>query len=292
MKKAVDESVEPEKATKSSAEHEEKKEKLEKALDDASKPVKEESKETSEENTENSEEKTENSEKNIETPKPPNGVKKEDDSKDAKSRGDSLVSGSEEKSEEETSENASSSKGETPKKLTKVKPEKIKKSPQKVELDDEEDEEDDADFQVNDDGSEEESGDEDSEEEEDDEENWEDMDEADKNSALMLNKFIQESSSVEQPGHDSGTTATVALLVNKKLFVANAGDSRCVVSRKGGKVHAMSEDHKPEDEIEMKRIHKAGGEVSEQGRINGGLNLSRAIGDHNYKKNKRWIEPE
>lgn len=60
---------------------------------------------------------------------------------------------------------------------------------------------------MNDDGSDEESeeessGDEDSEEEDDDEDSWEDMDEADKNSAVMLNKFIQESSSVEQPGHD------------------------------------------------------------------------------------------
>lgn len=46
----------------------------------------------------------------------------------------------------------------------------------------------------------------------------------------------------------------------------------------------MSFDHKPEDEIESNRINKAGGRVTEDGRVNGGLNLSRAIGDHAYKK--------
>lgn len=47
----------------------------------------------------------------------------------------------------------------------------------------------------------------------------------------------------------------------------------------------MSHDHKPESEIETKRIVKAGGKVTEDGRVNGGLNLSRAIGDHSYKQN-------
>lgn len=36
-----------------------------------------------------------------------------------------------------------------------------------------------------------------------------------------------------QPGSDSGTTAVVALIRGKQLIVANAGDSRCVVSEKG-----------------------------------------------------------
>lgn len=48
----------------------------------------------------------------------------------------------------------------------------------------------------------------------------------------------------------------------------------------------MSIDHKPEDTPELERITKAGGKVSNDGRINGGLNLSRAIGDHSYKQNK------
>lgn len=40
----------------------------------------------------------------------------------------------------------------------------------------------------------------------------------------------------------------------------------------------MSRDHKPEDEHELNRIHKAGGKVTCEGRVNGGLNLSRALG--------------
>ena len=88
-----------------------------------------------------------------------------------------------------------------------------------------------------------------------------------------------------QPGNDSGCTAVVALIRGTKLFVANAGDSRCIVCR-DGKAIEMSADHKPEDQPEMARIEKAGGRVTPDGRVNGGLNLSRAIGDHAYKANK------
>ncbi|KAL4640865.1 protein phosphatase 1G-like [Arapaima gigas] len=94
----------------------------------------------------------------------------------------------------------------------------------------------------------------------------------------------------EEPGSDSGTTAVVSLIRGKHLIVANAGDSRCVVSEKGKAVD-MSYDHKPEDEVELARIKNAGGKVTMDGRVNGGLNLSRAIGDHFYKRNKA-LAPE
>ncbi|KAJ6642325.1 putative protein phosphatase [Pseudolycoriella hygida] len=95
---------------------------------------------------------------------------------------------------------------------------------------------------------------------------------------------------IEGPGQSSGCTAVVALLVGKELYVANAGDSRCVLCR-GGKTIEMSLDHKPEDDEESTRITKAGGRVTMDGRVNGGLNLSRAIGDHAYKMNKD-LKPE
>lgn len=54
-----------------------------------------------------------------------------------------------------------------------------------------------------------------------------------------------------------------------------------MVSREGKAVD-MSVDHKPEDDLERNRIEKAGGKVTADGRVNGGLNLSRAIGKENY----------
>lgn len=64
-------------------------------------------------------------------------------------------------------------------------------------------------------------------------------------------------------------------------FCANAGDSRAVArifDKDGPKTFELSKDHKPEDSIELDRITKAGGTVS-YGRVNGCLNLSRALGD-------------
>jgi len=76
----------------------------------------------------------------------------------------------------------------------------------------------------------------------------------------------------------------VCLITDSEIIVANAGDSRCIVVSKG-KTENMSVDHKPDDELELKRIRSAGGAVID-GRVNGNLNLSRALGDHEYKASK------
>lgn len=121
-----------------------------------------------------------------------------------------------------------------------------------------------------------ESDEEDEEDEDGDEEPDDDDGEDDDNDEQFLNNML------EGPGSSSGCTAVVALLVGNELYVANAGDSRCVVCRNGTAID-MSLDHKPEDAEELERIQKAGGRVTKDGRVNGGLNLSRAIGDHAYK---------
>ncbi|GFH27620.1 PPM-type phosphatase domain-containing protein [Haematococcus lacustris] len=85
----------------------------------------------------------------------------------------------------------------------------------------------------------------------------------------------------------AGCTAVVAVKQGSDLYVANAGDSRGVLCR-AGKAVALSEDHKPAQEVERSRIIAAGGFLSEIGgvtRVNGNLNLSRAIGDLKYKSN-------
>jgi len=52
------------------------------------------------------------------------------------------------------------------------------------------------------------------------------------------------------------------------------------------KFFEMSHDHKPDNIEEKQRIEKAGGYISD-GRINGNLNLSRALGDLEYKKDTK-----
>lgn len=87
----------------------------------------------------------------------------------------------------------------------------------------------------------------------------------------------------------SGCTATVGIISDTKIFVANAGDSRSVLGVKG-RAKPLSFDHKPLNEGEKARIISAGGTV-EQGRVNGNLALSRAIGDFDFKKSA-YLAPE
>ena len=83
-------------------------------------------------------------------------------------------------------------------------------------------------------------------------------------------------------GPSAGCTAVCALVLDRQLVVANAGDSRCILSRNGRAI-PMTNDHKPTDPAEYDRILRAGGFVAD-GRVNGSLNLSRALGDMEYKR--------
>ncbi len=82
-------------------------------------------------------------------------------------------------------------------------------------------------------------------------------------------------------GADTGATSCVVYSNDKQIFCANAGDSRAVLFT-GSRVVALSEDHKPDNELELARIKKANHFV-EDSRVDGNLALSRAIGDFQYK---------
>lgn len=108
------------------------------------------------------------------------------------------------------------------------------------------------------------------------------LDEYSKNSPKnsMATMMRNENSDI---ANTTGCTACVALITKNKIYVANSGDSRAVLC-KGGKAVDMSEDHKPDNPKEKARIEKAKGFV-EDNRVNGILNLSRSLGDLEYKKN-------
>lgn len=118
-----------------------------------------------------------------------------------------------------------------------------------------------------------------------------------KNSFLQLDSKLAEvakTMDVTDPAHPDhvGCTAAACLVRPHHLIVANAGDSRVVLGRRGRALD-LSEDHKPGSAKERARIKAAGGIVVEQQvgpevihRVNGSLSLSRSIGDHRFKKDE------
>jgi serine/threonine protein phosphatase PrpC len=83
-------------------------------------------------------------------------------------------------------------------------------------------------------------------------------------------------------GKPDGSTVNVCIFVgNRRVYCANAGDSRSVLVKKGGGVVALSKDHKPGDADETKRITDLGGTVVYWGRwrVQSVLAVSRSVGD-------------
>ncbi|KAL1204211.1 putative protein phosphatase 2C 17 [Cardamine amara subsp. amara] len=84
-----------------------------------------------------------------------------------------------------------------------------------------------------------------------------------------------------------GSTAVTVILINGKvLWVANVGDSRAIVSRRG-KAEQISVDHDPDNAAERNVIESKGGFVTNRPgdvpRVNGLLAVSRVFGDKNLK---------
>jgi serine/threonine protein phosphatase PrpC len=92
----------------------------------------------------------------------------------------------------------------------------------------------------------------------------------------------------DYPNSNDGTTANLAIFFNGKIYIANVGDSRAIFVKNDGSIIQASEDAFPGIERYKKKIEKHGGNVRrakvnnvEVGslRVNGMLNVARAIGD-------------
>jgi protein phosphatase 2C family protein 2/3 len=72
----------------------------------------------------------------------------------------------------------------------------------------------------------------------------------------------------------SGSCAVVALIVEQRVFVVNVGDSRAFLSADGGNFClSLSNDHKPDEVDEHRRIVQNGGKVYQTKTLNRGPNL-------------------
>uniref|UniRef100_A0A0E0PH61 protein-serine/threonine phosphatase n=1 Tax=Oryza rufipogon TaxID=4529 RepID=A0A0E0PH61_ORYRU len=87
----------------------------------------------------------------------------------------------------------------------------------------------------------------------------------------------------------SGTTALTALVFGRQLLVANAGDCRAVLCRRGVAME-MSRDHRANYAEECERVAASGGYI-EDGYLNGVLSVTRALGDWDMKMPDSSISP-
>ncbi|KAK4438721.1 putative protein phosphatase 2C 58 [Sesamum alatum] len=112
---------------------------------------------------------------------------------------------------------------------------------------------------------------------------WTDTESALKHAYQTTDKEILEQSFQLGKG---GSTAVTAILINgHKLVVANVGDSRAVICRKGV-AKQLSVDHEPSKERQL--IESKGGFVSnipgDVPRVDGQLAVARAFGDKSLKR--------
>ena len=87
-----------------------------------------------------------------------------------------------------------------------------------------------------------------------------------------------------------GSTCCTVLITEDKLYIANAGDSRCIILNQKGEIIYKTTDHKCTEKNELKRIEQADGFL-EGNRIKGSLDVSRGFGDLEHKQCK-WLKLE
>jgi len=94
-------------------------------------------------------------------------------------------------------------------------------------------------------------------------------------------KMLEQEPKLASGEDHSGSTCIASFITPTHVILANCGDSRAVLSRKG-QVHFATQDHKPTDPAEVARVEAAGGFI-EMSRVCGNLAVSRSLGDYQYK---------
>ena len=89
--------------------------------------------------------------------------------------------------------------------------------------------------------------------------------------------------------NNKACTCNALFFKGDTMYIANAGDSRSILATKGIGIE-LSVDHRLENEKEITRILKAGGNVMD-GRVEGDLTLTRCLGNLKYKRNQK-LKPE
>ncbi len=100
----------------------------------------------------------------------------------------------------------------------------------------------------------------------------------------LIDSFQQINSNFEKnpEAKNTGSTATVILIDNNNLYCANVGDSQCYYISKE-KIIKLTKVHNCNDLQEVERIKKKNGIIF-QNRIFGCINLTRTIGDIEFKE--------
>ncbi|KAI3734479.1 hypothetical protein L6452_13949 [Arctium lappa] len=99
-----------------------------------------------------------------------------------------------------------------------------------------------------------------------------------RNAYMKADQAFAENSTLDV---SSGTTALTTLVFGRMMVVANAGDCRAVLGKRGRAIE-LSNDHKPNSTSERHRIEQLGGVIYD-GYLNGQLSVARALGDWHMK---------
>ena len=93
--------------------------------------------------------------------------------------------------------------------------------------------------------------------------------------------------------NNSGSCGLILLIVDIKLYIANVGDSRCLISCPDGKIHKdVTRDHKPEFPYEKQRIYSHGGTIYQNETIiTEEIKSVKNIKNNNMIKNKILLGP-
>ena len=77
----------------------------------------------------------------------------------------------------------------------------------------------------------------------------------------IINANINSNSNLDYYNH-SGSCGLILIIVDTKIYIANVGDSRCIMSCQNGKIQKdVTRDHKPEFPYEKQRIYDNGGNI-------------------------------